>query len=116
MGLRDYGIGKRELRQGSGLGGGSDHVDEIFGCTEFYLYKTLKKNIKGLGNLILYLESQGCEVICPAEGPTDLGDRYETIRVIRKEGEPIPVPVVKRVHSWAHRHNLLHSFFKPLYR
>ena len=116
MGLRDYGIGKRELHQGSGQGSGNDHLDELIGCTEFYIYQAPKKNLKGQESLRLYLESQGCEVLYTADVPPELGNRYEAIRITHKKGEQIPVLVLKRTHSWAHRRNLLHSFFKPLYR
>ena len=63
MSLRNYGIGKRELRQGSGRGNGNDHFDDLIGSTEFYIYQALDKKAKGYEGLKLYLETQGCEVM-----------------------------------------------------
>jgi hypothetical protein len=116
MNLRDYGIGRRQLHQGGGRGSGNDHLDELIGCTEFYIYQPPNTNPKGYQSLKLYLESQDCEVIFTLDSPVDLGDRYEAVRVTHRRGEPIPAAVLKRTHSWVHQRNLLHSFFKPLYR
>ena len=116
MNLRDYGIGRRQLRQGGGRGTGSDHLDELIGCTEFYIYQPPNTNPTGYQSLKLYLESQDCEVVFTLDSPVDLGDRYEAVRVTHRRGEPIPAAALKRTHSWAHQRNLLHSFFKPLFR
>ena len=116
MSLRDHGISRRQLRQGSGRGNGDDHVDGLIGCTELYIYQTPNKQPKGFQPLKTYLEAQGCEVIFTAEAPPELAGRYETMRVTCKGGEPIPPPALKRCHAWAHGRNFLHSFFKPMYR
>jgi hypothetical protein len=113
--LRGYGIGRRQLRQGGGHGNGNDHVDELMGSTELYIYQTPNKRMKGYEGLKMFVEAEGCEIIFTADAPPELGN-YETMRITHKRGEKIPDAVLKRAHSWAHRQNFLHSFFKPLYR
>jgi hypothetical protein len=113
--LRNYGIGRRELRQGGGRGNGNDHVDELLGSTELYIYQTPNKRMKGYEGLKMFVESEGCEIIFTADAPPELGN-YETMRITHKKGEKITDAAIKRAHSWAHRQNFLHSFFKPLYR
>lgn len=118
--LSDYGIGRDQLRQGGGRGNGNDHFDELVGSTEFYVYQTPGRRVKGFDSLKLYAEAEGCELLYTAEAPPELAD-YETLRITHPGGpgrstQPIPDPVLKRAHSWAHRNNFLHSFFKPMYR
>jgi hypothetical protein len=115
MDLRNYGIGKRDLRQGAGRGNGNDHFEDLLGSTEFYIYQPGSQKPKGYESLKLFLDSQGCEVIFTADTPAELGNEYEALRITYK-GKDIPVPVLKRAHTWAHQRNLLHSFFRPLYR
>lgn len=115
MHLRDQGYGRRQLRQGGGRGTGNDHLDELLGCTEFYIYQPPNSRVKGFPSLKLYVESQECEVFFTADAPPELAS-YETMRITHKKAGPIPDAVVKRGHSWAHRNNFLHSFFKPMYR
>ena len=114
MSLGNFGFNRRQIRQGGGRGTGSDHVEEMFGATELYIYQTPNSRPKGYQTLKIYLEAQECEVIFTADKPPELS-RYEALRITKK-GEPLPIPVVKRSHSWAHQRNFLHSFFKPLYR
>ena len=118
--LSNYGIGRDQLRQGGGRGNGNDHFDELVGSTEFYVYQTPGRRIKGFDSLKLYAEAEGCELLYTAEAPPELSD-HETLRITNPGGpgrraEPIPDAVLKRAHSWAHRNNFLHSFFKPMYR
>ncbi len=118
--LSNYGIGRDQLRQGGGRGNGNDHFDELVGSTEFYVYQTPGRRVKGFDSLKLYAEAEGCELLYTAEAPPELAD-HETLRITSPGGpgrsaEPIPNAVLKRAHSWAHRNNFLHSFFKPMYR
>lgn len=118
--LSDYGIGRDRIRQGGGRGNGNDHFDELVGSTEFYVYQTPGRRVKGFDSLKLYAEAEGCELLYTAEAPPELSD-HETLRITNPGGPgrnagPIPDAVLKRAHSWAHRNNFLHSFFKPLYR
>ncbi len=115
MSLHDHGINRRQIRQGGGRGSGDDHVDAMFGSTELYIYQTPNTRPKGFESLKSYLEAQDCEVLFTTDGPPELS-RYETVRVTRRDSEEIPDAAVKRAHSWAHRRNYLHSFFKPMYR
>lgn len=115
MDLRGHGIGRRQLRQGGGRGNGNDHVEDLYGCTELYVYQTPNKRVTGYESLKLFLESEGCEALFTADAPPELNG-YETLRITQRQGQPIPAAVVKRAHSWAHQRNFLHSFFKPLYR
>ena len=118
--LSNYGIGRDQLRQGGGRGNGNDHFDELVGSTEFYVYQTPGRRVKGFDSLKLYAEAEGCELLYTAEAPPELSD-HETLRITNPGGPgrravPIPDAVLKRAHSWAHRNNFLHSFFKPMYR
>jgi len=115
MALGDREISRRQVRQGGGRGTGEDHVDGMFGCTELFVYQTPKTRPKGYESLKSYLETQDCEVDLSPDVPPELG-RHEAIRVTHRNGEPIPIAAVKRVHSWAHGRNYLHSFFRPMYR
>ena len=115
MSLGNFGIGRRQLRQGGGRGTGSDHVEELLGSTEFYIYQTPNTRPKGYTTLKTYLEAQECEIIFTVDAPPELS-KYETMRITHKGADPIPVPALKRAHAWAHQRNYLHSFFKPMYR
>ena len=115
MHLRDHGYTRRQLRQGGGRGNGNDHLDELLGATEFYIYQPPNSRAKGFPGMKSFVEAEGCDVDFTADAPPELGG-YETVRITHKNAGPIPDPVVKRGHSWAHRNNFLHSFFKPMYR
>jgi hypothetical protein len=115
MDLRGHGIGRDQLRQGGGRGTGNDHVEDLYGCTELYVYQPPNKKVTGYESLKLFIESEGCEIIFTADAPPELNS-YETMRITHRQGHPIPNAVVKRIHSWSHQRNFLHSFFKPLYR
>ncbi len=115
MSLRNFGMSRRQIRQGGGRGTGDDHLDELMGATELYIYQTPNSRPKGYQTLKIYLKAQECEVIFTADNPPELS-RYEAMRITHKKGEPIPTPALKRCHSWAHQRNFLHSFFKPMYR
>ncbi len=113
--LSSYGINRDQLRQGGGRGNGNDHFDELVGSVEFYVYQTPGRRVKGFDSLKLFAEGEGCELLYTGEAPPELID-YETLRITHRRSEPIPDSVLKRAHSWAHRNNFLHSFFKPMYR
>ena len=115
MDLRNAGFSRRQLRQGGGRGTGNDHVQELLGATELYIYQTPNIKPKGYTLLKTFLEANECEIIFTADAPPELS-RYETMRITHRRAEAIPESVVKRAHSWAHSRNYLHSFFKPLYR
>ena len=110
MDVRKYGISRREIREGAG-GGANEHFDELIGSTELYIYRHSHQKTKGYEALKLFLEAQGCYVVYAANAPNPVGQGYETISITNK-GQEIPVPALKRAHSWAHQRNLLHLFRK----
>ena len=112
--LRDRGISRARLRQGGGRGNGNDHLEEMIGATELFVYQTPNKKPKGFESLKLFLAASECEWISTLDVPSELKN-YEAFRVTHKSGEKIPDEVLKRCHSWAHGRNFLHSFFKPMY-
>jgi len=112
--LGDRGITRAQLRQGGGRGNGNDHLEEMIGTTELFVYQTPNKKPKGFESLKLFLAASECELISTLDVPSELKN-YEAFRVTHKSGEKIPDEVLKRCHSWAHGRNFLHSFFKPMY-
>jgi len=112
--LGDRGITRAQLRQGGGRGNGNDHLEEMIGATELFVYQTPNKKPKGFESLKLFLAASECELISTLDVPPELKN-YEAFRVTHKSGEKIPDDVLKRCHSWAHGRNFLHSFFKPMY-
>ena len=111
--MKNYGFTRKELRGGSGTGSGvaNEHFHDMIGSTEFYVYRHPNRRIKGYGALKAHLDTHGCEVVDMAEPSNPVGERYETIRITNK-GNEIPVPLLRRAHSWAHQRNLLHMFYK----
>ena len=112
--LGDRGITRAQLRQGGGRGNGNDHLEEMIGATELFVYQTPNKKPKGFESLKLFLAASECELISTLDVPPELKN-YEAFRVTHKSGNKIPNEVLKRCHSWAHGRNFLHSFFKPMY-
>ena len=112
--LGDRGITRAQLRLGGGRGNGNDHLEEMIGATELFVYQTPNKKPKGFESLILFLAASECELISTLDVPPELKN-YVACRVTHKSGEKIPDEVLKRCHSWAHGRNFLHSFFKPMY-
>lgn len=113
MAMRDQGVTRRDIRGGAGAGGrvAGEHFQEMIGSIEFYVYRHPNRKIKGYEAMKSHLESQGCEVVHVAGTPTPVGQPYETIRITNK-GEEIPLPLLRRAHTWAHQRNLLHMFYK----
>ncbi|MCY3597488.1 MAG: hypothetical protein OXG71_08665, partial [Rhodospirillales bacterium] len=70
--MSNYGIGRDQIRQGGGRGNGNDHFDELVGSTEFYVYQTPGRRVKGFDSLKLYAEAEGCELLYTAEAPPEL--------------------------------------------
>ena len=112
--LSSHGFGRDQLRQGGGRGNGNDHLDELIGATELFVYQTPNKKTKGFESLKLFLEASECELVFTTDVPPELRN-YEAFRITHRSGEKIPDDVLRRCHSWAHGRNFLHSFFKPMY-
>ena len=47
MDLGGQGIGRGQLRQGGGRGNGNDHLEELLGSTELYIYQTPNRKVRG---------------------------------------------------------------------
>ncbi|MQF68736.1 hypothetical protein FIM12_00145 [SAR202 cluster bacterium AD-804-J14_MRT_500m] len=105
-------ISRANLRLGSGIGSGMDHIHEILGCTEFEIYIAPNKRVKGYEALKDFLEAQGCDVIYPAQSHRLPAPRYQACK-ITNGGNENPETALRRAHRWAHQRNFLHSFFKP---
>ena len=112
--LTNAGFNREQLRQGGGKGNGNDHLDELIGATELFVYQTPNKKPKGFEALKLFVSASECELIFTFDVPPELKN-YEAFRITHKSGQKIPDDVLKRCHSWAHGRNFLHSFFKPMY-
>ena len=116
MGIQgtDMRFTRRQFRQGSGGGTGDDHVDEVLGSSEFFVYLTPNKQAKGYQGLKDYLEAMGCQVLYPADSEhRPPGLRYDGVKITNR-GEVIPPAGLKRAHRWAHQRNFLHTFFRPV--
>ena len=112
MQFGDLGINRKEKRRRH-KSTGKDHVEDLKGSSEFLAYVPPSKDKKGYGDLRLYLESLGCRVAYASESPLSPGKKYESIKVTHPDNE-IPYAGLKRAHTWAHSHDFLHSFFRPL--
>ena len=53
--LTNAGFNREQLRQGGGRGNGNDHLDELIGATELFVYQTPNKKPKGFEALKLFL-------------------------------------------------------------
>ena len=117
MTLNDKGITRAQLRIGSGKGVdiADEHVHEMLGAEELYIYVTPGIRPKGYDGLKTFLEREGCQVRVSDTAPLLPAKGYKAIR-ITAGGRSMTDRVLKRSHRWAHKLNYLHSFFKPLKR
>ena len=83
MHLGDQGFGRRQRRQGGGRGNGNDHLEELLGATELYVYQPPNSRVKGFPSLKLFVESRECAVIFTADAPPELPN-YQTLRIAHK--------------------------------
>jgi len=105
---------RAQLKTGSGkgLGVADEHVHEVLGSRDFWVYVTPKSKPKGYEDLKAYLLEQGCMVDVSDTAPMLPAKGYKAIKITRV-GENLTDDVVRRTHRWAHQRNYLHSFFKP---
>ena len=113
MWRRQYGLTRRDMRGGSGVDVEEEHYDEVLGSSEFFIYLPPNKETKKYPQLKHAMEALGCDVEFPAFSSLLPGDNYKAIK-ITKQGQILPDSSLRRSHRWAHKQNLLHSFFKPL--
>ena len=109
------GANRKTIREGGGRGTGDNHFYEMEGASRLSIFITPNAKVKGYQTLKQFLESEGCEVIYPADSEERPGPRYQVVQVTYS-GKVIPSSVLKRAHRWAHQRNFLHSFFKPLFQ
>jgi hypothetical protein len=113
-------MGNRAMRRrGSNpaVGGSNadDHVQELVGSSAFWIYLTRNKRLKGYDELKRQVEANGCAMGMANDAPVNPGGSYETVKIAAPAGTLLPIDVLKQAHRWAHRHNFLHSFFKPTF-
>ena len=108
---------RAQLRIGSGKGTdvADEHVHEMLGSSELYVYVTPGIKPKGYAQLKSFLEGAGCEVRVSDDAPMLPAKGYKAVRITHG-GKSMEDEVLRRAHRWAHRNNYLHSFFKPFKR
>ena len=97
-------------------GGGSnadEHFHELVGSSSFWIYLTPNTRLKGYEQFRRQVESSGCTIDLANDAPINLGGDYPAIKIAARDETLVPVDVLKLAHRWAHRNDLLHSFFKP---
>jgi len=113
MSGKDFGLSRRQLREGSRVFVEPEHYDEVLGSSEFFVYVTPNKNTRGFESLKSYLQSLNCEVVVAEGSPVQMPERYKSLK-ITFQGAIIPDAALRRIHKWAHSRNFLHSFFQPM--
>jgi hypothetical protein len=107
-------------RRGSNpaIGGSSadDHVHELAGSSRLWIYLTPNKRLKGYEELKRRVEAFGGTMGPADDAPIAPGKSYEALKIAAAPGTILPDDLLKEAHRWAHRHNFLHSFFKPQLR
>ena len=89
----------------------AEHFDEMVGSIEFTAYRHRTQNLNGLSNLTILLQQYGIEVFRSHSTFDHSKDQVETI-TISGQGHEIPSIMLKKIHNWAHRRKLTHSFYK----
>lgn len=116
---RDFGLNRAARRRGSNpaVGGSNadEHVQDLAGSSALWIYLRSTTRLKGAEELKQLVESFGCAIGFANDAPVDPGKGYQQLKVVAPGGALLPPTVLKEAHRWAHRHNLLHSFYKPGY-
>lgn len=114
--IQDMG-NRAERRRGSNPAFGGSNADEHFhelaGSSGLWIYLTHNKRLKGYDELKRQVEASGCTIGLADDAPINAGRSYEALRIATASGALLPDEVLRQAHRWAHRHNFLHSFFKP---
>lgn len=117
--IQDMG-NRAERRRGSNpvLGGSNadEHFYELAGSSSLWIYLTHNKRLKGYDELKRQAEASGCTIGLADDAPVNPGRSYQALKIAAAPGALLPAEVLKQAHRWAHRHNFLHSFFKPPYK
>lgn len=119
MTMDDFGLNRAARRRGSNprFGGpnADEHLQDLAGSSALWIYLTKNLRLKGAEELKRLVESQGCEIGFADDAPVNPGKGYQQLKIVAPAGALLPVGVLKEAHRWAHRLNLLHSFYKPGY-
>jgi len=114
--MRWGGASRRTLRASSHRGTGDNHLFELEGADRLTLFVAPYAKMKGYRDLKAQLEELGCQVAYPSTSPVVLRElpapRYTAVNIEAPGG--IPAEALRRAHRWAHKRDLLHSFFRPL--
>ena len=115
MTMRDRGMTKAQLREGSGKGAAiaDEHFYELAGSRDFYVYVTPRTKAKGYGELKASMEGQGYAVSVADDAPMLPAKGYRAVKITTTSSETIADEPLRQAHRWAHQRNYLHSFFKP---
>jgi hypothetical protein len=114
-------MGNRAMRRkgsnpASGGSNADEHFHELAGSTSLWVYLTPNKRLKGYDELKRQVEAAGCLIGLADDAPIAAGRSYQALKIAAGPGGLLPAEVLRQAHRWAHRHNFLHSFFKPDYR
>jgi hypothetical protein len=96
-----------------GTSNADEHADELVGSSRLWIYLPPNKRLKGYDELKRRVEASGCTMGLADDAPIDPGNGYHALQIAAAQGTVLPGEVLKQAHRWAHRHNFLHSFFKP---
>ena len=114
--MRWGGASRRTLRASSNRGTGDDHLFELEGVDRLTIFVAPHTKMKGYRDLKARLEELGCQVAYPSTSPVvareSPGPRYTAVNIEAPNG--IPPEAVREAHRWAHKRDMLHSFFRPL--
>jgi hypothetical protein len=120
MDMQGIGANRAARRRGSNpqLGGSNadDHLHELAGSSGFWIYLTPNKRLKGYDELQRQVEALGCTIGLANDAPVNPGKGYQALKIASETQTLLPPEVLRLAHRWAHRHNFLHSFFKPAIR
>jgi hypothetical protein len=97
----------------SGRSNADDHFQELIGSSGLWIYVEPNVPLQGYDRLREQLESHGCMIGPADDAPIDLGRDYPALKIASTRQPLIPPQVLKVAHRWAHRHNYVHSFYKP---
>src|SRR5262245_44427095 len=99
----------------SGRNNADEHYQELVGSSGFWIYLTPKIKVVGLERLKKQVEESGCTIDFALDAPVNLGPAYQQLKIWPVHVQLIPEDLLKQAHRWAHRHDFLHSFFKPTF-
>ena len=115
MTMRDRGMTKAQLREGSGKGIAiaDEHFFEMAGSRDFYVYVAPRTKAKGYDALKASMLAQGYAVSVADDAPMLPAKGYKAVKITTTTTDTIADDALRQAHRWAHQRNYLHSFFKP---